>query len=99
MIGKYMVIIDLPAGFTREFISIIPSQRKHINRLLRRGEVSNYSLSSDRRKLWIVLSSFSEAEVHDIIRQLPIHKHIRYTVYPLLFNETSLNSVPHLWLN
>jgi hypothetical protein len=96
---NYMVIIDLPKVFSPEFITLIPSQRQHINRLLKKGDVVNYSLSYDRKRLWVVVAAFSEKEVHNVIHGFPIRNYIGYTVIPLLFNETSLNSVPHLWLN
>lgn len=94
-----MVIIDLPKVFSPEFITLIPSQRQHISRLLKKGDVVNYSLSYDRKKLWMVIAAVSEKEVHTIIQSFPVRNYIGYSIIPLLINETSLNSMPHLWLN
>ena len=94
-----MITIDLPEVFTEKFVSRIPSQRQHISKLLKQGIAVSYSLSFDRKKLWVVLAADSEAEVHTLINKFPIKNYIKYELCPLLFNETSLNTVPHLWLN
>ena len=97
--NSYMIDIDLPKEVTAEFLSLIPKQKNLVSKLMKEGRISNYSLSYDRRKVWIVLNAQSAFEVKDTIRSFPIYTYIRYKVHNLLFHDSSSINTPQLWLN
>ncbi len=96
---NYMVDIELPEIVGEEFFQLIPDQRAYINRMMREGVISNYSLSTDRNKLWVVINVISLAEVRHIVARFPIFYYIRYTIHDLLIHDSSDATMPQLWLN
>ena len=57
--NEYMVTIQLPEQPNAEFISLIPTQREHVNELIQRGLLLSYSLSQNREILWVVILASS----------------------------------------
>lgn len=94
-----MVDIDLPGILSNEFIKLIPKQRAFVKRMMNEGVISDYSLSFDRRKLWVVVNADTPFDVKNIIGSFPIFNHIKFRINNLLFHETNFISVPHMWLN
>ena len=97
--ASFMIDIELQGVFNDDFFQLIPAQREYINRLLKKGVIVNYSLSADRKKLWVTMNASSQGEVQEIVDSFPIRKYLRYQIYTLLFHESSEALVPHLWLN
>lgn len=97
--NSYMVDIDLPELLSSEYIKLIPKQRSFVNKMMGEGVISNYSLSFDRRKLWVVINTDTPLEVKTIIESFPIYNHIKFKINSLLFHETNITSIPHMWLN
>jgi hypothetical protein len=97
--NSYMVDIELPDAINEEFIILIPYQRAAINKMMKQGIISNYSLSIDRRKLWVVMNAESLKEVKMKLATFPIHSFISYKIFNLLFHESNTISTPQLWLN
>lgn len=81
-----MIDIDLPATPSVEFLSLIPSQRAHINELLGNGTVLSYGLSSDRSKLWVIMTARSADHAAEVIARFPLAPFFRSMVHPLLFH-------------
>ena len=96
--NDYMVDIELPEKMEYDFIQLIPKQRAFVARMLEKGIIRNYSLSSDRSRLWIVMEVDSPEEVKNVIRSFPIYQFIKYKIHNLLFHEANIN-IPQLWLN
>lgn len=96
---SFMVDIDLPEVLSKEFIQLIPKQRAFITRMMGEGVISNYSLSYDRRKLWVVVNADSPFDVKNIIGSFPIFNHITFKINNLMFHETNLTSIPQMGLN
>lgn len=94
-----MIDIDLPETLSREFIKLIPKQRAFVKRMMNEGIISNYSLSSDRKKLWVVVNADTPFDVKNIMGSFPIFNHIRFKINNLLFHDTSFTSIPQMWLN
>ncbi len=94
-----MVDIDLPKSLSSEFIKLIPNQRAFVNKMMGKGVISNYSLSYDRRKLWVVINADSTFDVKNIIGSFPIFNHITFKINNLMFHETNLTSIPQMGLN
>jgi hypothetical protein len=97
--NSYMVDIDIPETLSSEFMGLIPHQRAFIKRMLREGTISNYSLSFDRKKLWVVVHADSLLDVKHIVGSFPIFSHIKFKINSLLFHENNYTSLPQLWLN
>jgi hypothetical protein len=97
--NSFMVDIELPEVIGEDFIHLIPRQRASISKLMKRGVITNYSLSFDRRKLWIVLNAETMKDAKLILASFPIFSYITYRIYNLMFHESSSLATPHLWLN
>jgi muconolactone delta-isomerase len=93
-----MIDIELPDEIGYDFIQLIPKQRAFVSSMLEKGIIKNYSLSSDRSKLWVVVEVNSLEEVKNVIRSFPVFSFIKYKIHDLLFHEANVN-VPQLWLN
>lgn len=94
-----MVDIDLPERLSNEFIKLIPMQRAFVKRKMNEGVIVNYSLSFNRRKLWVVIHADTLFDVKNIMGSFPIFNHIHFKINTLLFHENSMTSIPHMWLN
>lgn len=94
-----MVDINLPEDMDMGFWEQIPSQRITVNKMMKKGIISDYSLSMDRQKLWVIINGESRKEIHRIVNSFPIRKYITYSVHSLLFHERNNISVPQFWLN
>ena len=94
-----MVDITLPTHFDEEFVSLIPSQRAHVNNLMERGTVMGYSLALDRSRLWVTLIARTEQEAMDIVSTFPIFKYFQVRVYPLAFHNMATMSLTKVSLN
>ena len=97
--NNFMVDIDLPETLTNEFIKLIPAQRAFAKKMMSKGVIVNYSLSFDRRKLWVVIQADTLFDVKNIMGSFPIFNYIRFKINSLLFHENSMTSVPQMWLN
>lgn len=85
---NYMVDVQLPEIPDEDYIAKIPDQRMMFNRLMDKGVVTGYALSSDRSKLWIMISAASERQVWDILKKMPLYHYMSASVEELAFNET-----------
>jgi hypothetical protein len=94
-----MISIHLPAELTPEFISLIPKQRKHIDKLMNEGKVLQYSLSMDRSQLWITLIAQSETKAMDIISTFPLVHFMKPEIFELAFHNSISNELPKLIMN
>lgn len=97
--NHYMIRLRFPAEPGAEFFQLIPAQRAIVDRLLRRGLIRSYTLSADRRDLWIVVRAEDEDAVRRVIEKLPLSEfadvHAEEAMFHLaaeeLFPEPSLN--------
>ena len=96
---RFMVDIDFLGELDFKFWQLIPAQRRLVNGLMKNGVISDYSLSIDRQKLWVVINADKLKEVKAVIESFPIRDYISYNIYSLLFHERNSISVPQLWLN
>jgi hypothetical protein len=94
---KYMVDCNL-APFTLEMQEQTPRQRMIVDRLFSQGILLNYTLSSDRSKLWIVIQADSESELLQYIESLPLTKYSDYNYSEIIFYESS-QFIPSISLN
>jgi muconolactone delta-isomerase len=96
--NQYMVEIDLPP-ITQEFMSLVPAQKRTINRLMADGSIESYTLSLDSARLWVVILAQSEQEVHDILDVFPIMPYCDAEVSGLKFHNAMSRELPVISLN
>ena len=96
---SYMVEVPLPAEPPQEFFALIPSQRMKIAELMTKRKIISYTVSADRRKLWIVMVAESEQEARNILIEQPMDKYFRYTFHELMFHEMAGMAFPSVSLN
>ena len=97
--NEYIVSIALPADPPEEFISLIPRQRLHINRLLHEGVITSYSLAFDRSRLWVTVCARSEKEAVGIIVGFPLFRWMEVEVEQLMFRNTVVTAMPPVSMN
>jgi muconolactone delta-isomerase len=97
--NEYMIVIRFTSSFTEEFAALIPSQRIQINRLMEKGIITSYSLSSDRGTLWVTLLATSMEAVEITLRMMPLFKFMRYDIVELMFHNRPINVQMHLSMN
>ncbi len=97
--NTFMVDIQLPDSLNREFMKLIPHQRKFINRLMKKGIIVSYSVAYDRKKLWVIINAETLFDVKNVIGSFPIFTHITFKIHNLLFHESSHLAAPQMWLN
>ena len=84
-LSQYMVDFTLPQQLSEDFITLIPQQRTAVNKLLTEGKVLNYALSLENSKLWAVFSVPSEAELLELVSQLPLTRYMKVRISELTF--------------
>ncbi|MEL6591404.1 MAG: muconolactone Delta-isomerase family protein [Bacteroidota bacterium] len=97
--NQYMVEIDLPALMTQQFMSLVPSQRAMVNELMSEGRIDSYTLSLDRRRLWVIFIAETESEVNEALDGFPIMPYCSAEVSELMFHNTMTRELPVISLN
>lgn len=97
--AQFMIEVAVPAEPNTEFISLIPAQRAHIEKLLEEGTVMGYSLSLDRSKLWITLVARNRREALELLRTFPLYEYFEPSIYPLMFHNSPVRSLLKVSLN
>lgn len=87
--NQYMIEIDLPTELSPDFLSLVPAQRTLMNDLMEKRKILNYSLSSDRRKMWVIALAFSEDQVINILSEFPLLSFMDIQIHELAFYETA----------
>ncbi len=96
---SYMVSITMPDHKDGEFLSLIPAQRQHVDRLMEKGVISSYTLSADRTRLWVTLSASSGDEAREITAEFPLRKFMALEVTELTFHHAAAPTLPALSMN
>ena len=97
--NTYMINIALPAVIDEKFVSLIPKQRAHINKLMDKDIVLQYSLAIDRARLWVVLKAKSEIKAMDILSEFPMINYMKPEIIELAFHNSIANDLPKLIMN
>ena len=84
--NEYMVTIAFPADLDEEFISLIPRQRAMVNALMGKGIITSYSLSVDRRTLWVTMMGGSEGNILETMQQMPLFRFMSFEMRELMFH-------------
>jgi muconolactone delta-isomerase len=97
--NQYMVEVWLPEDFTADMMALVPQQRMVVNQMMRRGRLRAYTLSADRRRLWLVLLARDEQEAAKIIDKFPMSIYMTYEMQPLMFHESIGEQLPSISMN
>ena len=97
--NEYMVEIGLPAEFTTEFVSLIPKQRRFVNRMFEQGKMTSFTLAGDRSKAWTTLVGPNEKEILEVIAQMPLIHFFQVDVRRVSFSMKQANMLPQVSLN
>lgn len=84
--NEYMIVVRFIASSSEEFINLIPEHRKLVNELMEKGIISGYSLSSDRRILWITMLASSKEAAEKTLQLTPLYDYMRFEIYDLMFH-------------
>lgn len=95
---EFMIDITLPE-LSKEFTELIPSQVALINKLMKKGKLTSYTLAQDRSKLWVTLNAASEDEAVETLKSFPVYSYLEYKIYKLAFNNYISFTLPKVSLN
>ncbi|MDP2385667.1 MAG: muconolactone Delta-isomerase family protein [Bacteroidota bacterium] len=96
---SYFVEIILINSLSPEFMALIPSQRKKVNKLMDEGTIVSYSLALDRSKVWMVMSAKDTETIMDVLASFPLIKFMKPDIHELAFHDNVHSGFPHLSLN
>jgi len=97
--NEYMIIVHFITTLNEEFVSLIPSQRTEVNRLMEKGILTSYSLSSDRKILWMILLAASSKAVETTLKMMPLYKFMQYEIVELMFHNNPVYTPMHFSMN
>ena len=96
---EYMVEVDLPLPFEKEFILLIPRQRNVINKMMSERIISSYAVSLEEGKIWTTIFAETADDVADILMEFPIINYIDYKISKLVFHNSLNLALPQFSLN
>jgi len=96
----FMVEVQIPVDPPQEFFALIPMQRMKVSELLAQRKFLSYTLSADRRKLWVVMNAADINEAREILARQPMDKYFVYTSFrELMFHDMAGLVFPQVSLN
>ena len=94
-----MVEVWLPDEFSAEMMALVPRQRMIVNHLMRKGRLRSYTLSGDRRRLWLVVLANEPTEIDRLISAFPLAPYMTYETQQLMFHNSIGEQLPSISLN
>jgi muconolactone delta-isomerase len=91
---QFLVEVELPENPDPMFFELIPQQRLQINKMMSEGKIISYTLSQDRQKLWCIFNAASETEVMSMLGEFPLSDYMKSQIFPLMFHNSVLLSMP-----
>lgn len=99
VLKHYMIEVDLPESPPVEYFQLIPEQRDYVVKMMEKGVILSYGLSSDRDKLWVVALAGSEFEAGKLMEDFPMFKYMTFNIRQLMFYNNTKHKMPELSLN
>lgn len=96
---QYMVDFTLPDYLSNDFIGTIPHQRNTVGRLFSEGKLLNYALSLENSKLWAIFCAHSEADLMEMISDLPLSRYMKIRISELTFYNGAQAAPPAFSVN
>ncbi|MGB3949199.1 MAG: hypothetical protein WBM13_14525 [Bacteroidia bacterium] len=97
--NNYMVVIQLPEELTEEFLTLIPKQRAHIDKLMDESKIVQYALAGDRSKLWVIVAASTLKGAKSIIDSFPLRAYMNPKYVELAFYNSISTELPKLIMN
>ncbi|MFN0276672.1 MAG: muconolactone Delta-isomerase family protein [Chitinophagales bacterium] len=97
--SEFLIDCNLHNAHSEAFMELIPSQRAIVNDLMFEGRILNYSVSMDRKKLWMVVTGENEEQVMELLSQFPLIDFMDVEIHPLLFHNSPQRSFAQISLN
>ncbi|MBC8048170.1 MAG: hypothetical protein H7Y00_15330 [Fimbriimonadaceae bacterium] len=97
--AEFVIDCNLHNPHSDAFMQLIPSQRAVVNDMMFEGKIINYSVSMDRKKLWMVMQADSEEDVIDLLSKFPLIQFMDCEIFPLLFHNSPQRSFAQISLN
>ncbi|GJQ63706.1 MAG: hypothetical protein SCALA702_27590 [Melioribacteraceae bacterium] len=88
LVKDFMVEIELPRDWDKDFMELIPRQRDELEDMLTNGTIDFYSLSLDRSKLWMLMNGESKDVVMDIISDMAMSQFFKVDIHSLMFTRS-----------
>lgn len=88
LIKDFMVEIELPRDWGKDFMELIPKQRDELEDMLSDGTIEFYSLSLDRSRLWILMNGESKDVVMDTISDMAMSRFFKVDIHSLMFTRS-----------
>jgi hypothetical protein len=70
-----------------------------VSRLMEKGILTSYSLSSDRETLWITLLATSSKAAETTLKMMPLYKFMQYEIVELMFHTNPVYTPMHFSMN
>ena len=86
--NEYMAIIQFTSSIDEDVISLIDQQHAYVHDLMEKGALINYSLSANRKTLWMNLLAASTEDVEKMLRKMPLSAFMRYEIVELMFHSS-----------
>ncbi|MEH0156588.1 hypothetical protein V6R21_20735 [Limibacter armeniacum] len=96
---QFMVEAEMPEVFSDEILDMIPNEITRMNDLMSDNVVSSYTLSGDRKRLWVTLDVENEEKAREVMDGFSLADHMHYEIYELAFLETAPMRMPAFSLN
>lgn len=96
---NYMAEITLPTVYTAEFLLLIPEQIAFVNKLMSDSVITSYTLTLDRRKLWVAILGSNKEDIFTVVSKFPLFKYMDVTIHELAFHNIMGHRLPELSMN
>jgi hypothetical protein len=96
---QFMVDFTLPSNLNDNFVNQIPEQRAKVNQLFMQGKLLSYCLALENGKLWAVFRAESEADLLDLVMELPLTNQMKLRYHELTFYNAAHSFIPAFSMN
>lgn len=96
---QFMVDFTLPLSLSEDFVDLIPEQRSHVNKLFMSGKLLSYSLALENGKLWAVFRAETEADLLDMLHEMPLTYLMKLRYHELTFYNAAHSFIPAFSVN
>lgn len=95
--SKYQVTIHFEMD--DQFMSLVPSHRIYINKLIEKGSLEYYSVSMETQRCWMIVNAISKKEVSDLLKKSPLQKYWKIEIDELFVYDAQSYRLPAVQLN
>ncbi len=97
--NQYMVQFTIEENPDPAFFYLIPAQREVINKMMEKGKILSYTLDATRTHLWCIVNAVDDDAVEEMIAEFPLTRYMVPQIFPLMFHNSIMISIPKFSLN